>query len=117
VGVLGGTTGEGAVVPEGGEVEDGDWVAVVKKESGEEGEVVDCGGTGEDGAVGVEEVVGAEGEPGGFAELVEATSTGARVDCERVKIGFTGGDGVKDGVDVDAGERTWVGLGDVVVSM
>lgn len=117
MGVLGGTTGESAVVPKGGEVEDGDWLAVVEKETGEEGEVSQGGGTGKEGLVGVEEVVGAEGVPGGFAELVEATSTGARVDCERVKIGFTGGDGVEEGVEVDTVEWTGVRFGDVVVTL
>jgi hypothetical protein len=117
VGVFGDAAGEGAVVPEGGEVEDGDWVVVIEEESGEEGEVAQGGGTGDAGFVGVEEVAGTEGVPSGFAELVEATSTGARVDCERVKIGFTGGDGVEEGVDVDAVEWTGVGFRDVVVSM
>jgi hypothetical protein len=115
--VFGDATGEGAVGPQGGEVEDGDWVTVVEEETGEEGEVTQGGGTGEEGFVGVEEVAGTEGVPSGFTELVEATSTGARVDGERVKIGFTGGYGVEEGVDVDAVEWTGVGFRDVVVTL
>ena len=93
LGVVGDASGEGAVGPESGKVGDGDGQAVVAEETTEEGEVADGCGTGDGWVVGVEVVGGAEGVPSGGTELIEATSTGARVDGERVMIGFTGGDG------------------------